>query len=206
MLCMSRTLAQRKNGEGFPKAGELIEFRAQKELTLQGPAHTEPADRTRRAAYSLREEAADTHDRAPRRTIPPTSTCWFKSPLAIPRAALLSLPICPLIQRAVSTPIEVAAAKVNKHSRIVVCVLALIWVMKSPSGTTTTMSQSRPSGSFQGVTLTSCRSLSMSKLNCRLSLIWLRSLYWLIICWLVARITPSALSQPLTRLAWPLTT
>ena len=35
MLCMSRTVAQRKNGEGFPKAGELIEFRAQKELTLQ---------------------------------------------------------------------------------------------------------------------------------------------------------------------------
>ena len=32
---MSRTIAQRKNGEGFPKAGELIEFRSQHELTLQ---------------------------------------------------------------------------------------------------------------------------------------------------------------------------
>ena len=32
---MSRTVTQRKNGEGFPKAGELIEFRAQRELSLQ---------------------------------------------------------------------------------------------------------------------------------------------------------------------------
>jgi Initiator Rep protein, WH2/Initiator Replication protein, WH1 len=35
MLCMALTVAQRKNGEGFPKAGELIEFRPQRELTLQ---------------------------------------------------------------------------------------------------------------------------------------------------------------------------
>lgn len=35
MLGMSRTIAQRKNADGFPKAGELIEFRAQHELTLQ---------------------------------------------------------------------------------------------------------------------------------------------------------------------------
>ena len=32
---MSRTIEQKKNGDGFPKAGELIEFRSQKELTLQ---------------------------------------------------------------------------------------------------------------------------------------------------------------------------
>ena len=32
---MNRTVAQRKNGEGFPKAGELIAFRAQRELSLQ---------------------------------------------------------------------------------------------------------------------------------------------------------------------------
>src|SRR5512132_4052490 len=34
-LVMSRTIEQKKNGDGFPKAGELIEFRSQKELTLQ---------------------------------------------------------------------------------------------------------------------------------------------------------------------------
>jgi hypothetical protein len=32
---MSRTIAQRTNGDGFPKAGELIEFRSESELTLQ---------------------------------------------------------------------------------------------------------------------------------------------------------------------------
>lgn len=32
---MSRTIDQRKNSDGFPKAGELIEFRSQQELTLQ---------------------------------------------------------------------------------------------------------------------------------------------------------------------------
>lgn len=32
---MSLTIAQKKNGEGFPKAGELIQFRSQQELTLQ---------------------------------------------------------------------------------------------------------------------------------------------------------------------------
>jgi Initiator Replication protein len=32
---MSRTVAQKKNADGFPKAGELIEFRAQQELSLQ---------------------------------------------------------------------------------------------------------------------------------------------------------------------------
>lgn len=32
---MSQTLAQHKNYEGFPKAGELIQFRSQQELTLQ---------------------------------------------------------------------------------------------------------------------------------------------------------------------------
>jgi hypothetical protein len=32
---MSLTVAQRKNSEGFPKAGELIEFRSQQELSLQ---------------------------------------------------------------------------------------------------------------------------------------------------------------------------
>lgn len=32
---MSRTIAQRKNGDGFAKAGELIEFRSQHELSLQ---------------------------------------------------------------------------------------------------------------------------------------------------------------------------
>lgn len=32
---MARTLAQRPNGKGFPKPGELIEFRSRRELTLQ---------------------------------------------------------------------------------------------------------------------------------------------------------------------------
>src|SRR5512144_2815480 len=32
---MARTLAQRPNRKGFPKPGELIEFRSRRELTLQ---------------------------------------------------------------------------------------------------------------------------------------------------------------------------
>ena len=61
-LVMSRTIEQKKNGDGFPKAGELIEFPVAEGADPTGQANPEPACRTRGTEYRDRRGAPDSYD------------------------------------------------------------------------------------------------------------------------------------------------
>ena len=100
------------------------------------------------------------------------STVLSHSPLAIFLAAIFKRKIGFVTHREVRMPITKATPKAAKHSQIVIRVLASISWVKSASGTTTTISQSKPLLSWNGSIFKNCRLPSISKFNNSDFLIW----------------------------------